>query len=430
MYFNTYHALNFASKSRQVVNKPFEAVTTTAVSLRNGVALSGNPARGRTQKDHAADGKGQPQQQPTTQCGKSSNTGVARAEASREQLKHTLAQRQTGVIARPSAKADSSATTRKLEQRVQQLEEYMTDIMLKKMTEQNQQAMTKPCFAETMSEEQRIHVAKSIIQVAKAFKSSGDLPSALRHYEEAHELLPNHEGLKAKVEALRIKVAARSQDPKTASKSNQEQALRPASNVQTEVVAAMEASKRVAFSSSLALPKGKNTKLKVFDEFGSPHRVASTISTSTAPKRSKLTEQTNTAAKPSAKRKPLRPIQASTSGKQTADALNDSAEEDPTWQPEEECDSEEDAAHSRSSGEQKKKRAKLQEVPASLYELLNRADAKLLMELNGIGKKRAQAILMQRQALGSFSTINDLHECGLSDGLLSRLVLHHTSFAI
>ncbi|EGD83646.1 hypothetical protein PTSG_04253 [Salpingoeca rosetta] len=505
MYFNTYHALNFASKSRQVVNKPFEARTTRvnaagkaqptpAASTSSGPIVRPSRANaGGKRSAAAADGSEDNTSKRANRrpAGPSSSASSRAPHASslRREIQTEGSRRPTKQAATATAgKGKDGSLTQRLEHRVQQLEKYMTDVMLAQMNGQQQQqqqqqdaadtatesetttsAVQKATFSSSMTEEQRVHVAKSIIKVAKAFKSSGDLPSALRHYEEALELLPKHEGLRAKVEALRKKVANRAGKTNAGEGKNESDTAKadknriPAdhidsttSNSTTATAATTTSSKQSKKGGTVtekttnllqqsrqrmamlggstfrarAADKGKmkdtlgRKKLEVFDEFATPVRG---LGGRPATHAQGHPAAAAAARKPLAKRKPLCPIQHPPK-KGHQDNLNDSTQEDPTWSPENE---EEDAMNDgmlkyfEPRDSVRRKRPKVAHVPPTLMATLNEANAKELMELNGIGKKRAQAILAHRQLRGNFESVADLHECGLTDGILSRLVMTH-----
>lgn len=62
------------------------------------------------------------------------------------------------------------------------------------------------------------------------------------------------------------------------------------------------------------------------------------------------------------------------------------------------------------------------EARALLITALNTATEKQLMQLKGVGKKRAQSIVQFRADQRSFSDLNDLRQCGFGDKLLQSFV--------
>ena len=158
MYFNTYHALNFASKSRHVVNKPFSAAavevkagaTTTATTATAAAAAAAAVQDSQPTQQHGPYQRGK--RQATTGGTKPLPSATTKAPGNGSKSRDSARFAQRGAATRSGAKDD---VTKKLEQRVQQLEQYMTDVMLAQMTtgQQQQQQPQQPQLQQQQQQE-------------------------------------------------------------------------------------------------------------------------------------------------------------------------------------------------------------------------------------------------------------------------------------
>lgn len=170
MYFNTYHTLNFAAKSRQVVNKPFEAKLKKEPSLADKHSLA--------QPNQASSSS-------TSSTSAETNNALtsSKQQAAQNENKRPLDDRSNPLMKsnKDPTKAGKRSifigngfgkqgkTTAELEKRVQQLEAYMTDIMLtqlvdsnKKQQHQEESTVSKFPSCDSMTDDQKLKVVRYV----------------------------------------------------------------------------------------------------------------------------------------------------------------------------------------------------------------------------------------------------------------------------
>eukprot|EP00055_Hartaetosiga_balthica_P013859 m.72956 g.72956 ORF g.72956 m.72956 type:complete len:781 (-) comp8406_c0_seq4:1468-3810(-) len=458
-YFNTYHALNFASKSRSVVNKPISShqsigPDTTSSSTSTSSSLSSHSENPAKKAKHIGATKVSTSIAPKTaqQVRKIQNMAPKRVGKCYKQVVSTTSTMKINKVENLEAKNAA------LEDRVKQLEEIMKGIMEQKPTITTQgcekeqekankeskveqelsniqshedkaeqkkaeeitqvETPTQQVNANASSLGERGEQAKAYISRAKACKKEGDLNTALSLYRKAQEFLPQHKGLQTKI--AQIEQSLEEEHAKKIAHQNDSTVLPTASlraNTITTKTAATTTKKHgigsllsrrnnMSFSNAgLERKKGKicggASKLQVFDEFEG--EVLKTAPHGHHQKRNPL--------------KPVLSLEMAVQGKKRK-----SESGDPDYVP----DGADDFNHEESELCAKKMYKPLATCAFSSDDLLNKlntASTKELLLLNGIGKKRAQLIVQAREMSGKFENIDEVVSRGVPSSVISRLTV-------